>query len=122
MTGSSPASAPQDPYYALPNEWDFANERLALLGVADDPESITLAQRLGVGAGSQCLEAGVGGGSFARWLCSAALPGGRVLAVDADPRHLADLPDRGGEVARIDLVTDKLLQGLVHGTGADLPS
>lgn len=111
MTGSSPASVPQDPYYTLPNEWDFANERLALLGAAYDPESIALAQRLGVGAGWRCLEAGAGGGSFARWLCSATLPGGRVLAVDADPRHLTDLPDRGGEVARIDLVHDELPEG-----------
>jgi hypothetical protein len=41
--------------------------------------------------------------SFARWLCGATSPGGRVLAVDADPRHLVDLPDRGGEVAQIGL-------------------
>jgi SAM-dependent methyltransferase len=108
MTGSSPTSSPRDPYYTLPNEWDFADERLALLGAAYDPESIALAQRLGVGAGWRCLEAGAGGGSFARWLCSATLPSGRVLAVDADPRHLTDLPDRGGEVAQIDLVADEL--------------
>ncbi|MFD0000211.1 class I SAM-dependent methyltransferase [Nocardia sp. NPDC127526] len=54
---------------------------------------------------------GAGGGSFARWLCGVALPGGRVLAVDADPRHLADLPERGGEVARMDLVADELPEG-----------
>ncbi|GAB2443259.1 class I SAM-dependent methyltransferase [Nocardia tengchongensis] len=111
MTGSSPTSAPGDPYYTLPNEWDFAGERLALLGEAYDPDSIALAQRLGVGAGWRCLEAGAGGGSFARWLCGAALPGGRVLAVDADPRHLMDLPDRGGEVAQLDLVADELPEG-----------
>jgi SAM-dependent methyltransferase len=34
-----------------------------------------------------------------------------VLAVDADPRHLKDLPDRGGEVAQIDLVADELPDG-----------
>ena len=83
--------------------WEFADERLALLGAAYDPPSIALAQRLGIRAGWRCLEAGAGGGSFARWLCSATSPGGRVLAVDADPRHLADLPDRGGEIAQIDL-------------------
>jgi trans-aconitate methyltransferase len=40
-----------------------------------------------------------------------------VLAVDADTRHLADLPDRGGEVARVDLATDELPErefDLVH--------
>lgn len=105
MTGTS---APQDPHYTLPNDWDFAAERLALLGAAYDPASIALAQRLGVGAGWRCLEAGAGGGSFARWLCGVALPGGRVLAVDADPRHLSDLPGRGGAVAQLDLVADEL--------------
>lgn len=108
MTESSAASVPRNPYYTLPNDWDFADERLALLGSAYDPGSIALAQRLGVRAGWRCLEAGAGGGSFARWLCDTALPGGRVLAVDADPRHLTDLPDRGGEVARIDLVADEI--------------
>lgn len=111
MTGFSQAAASRDPHYTLPNEWDFAAERLALLGAAYDPESIAIAQRLGVGAGWRCLEAGAGGGSFARWLCSAALPGGRVLAVDADPRHLTDLPELGGEVAQIDLVADELPTG-----------
>ncbi|MEV0247379.1 class I SAM-dependent methyltransferase [Nocardia sp. NPDC050712] len=111
MSSSSPISAPDDPHYTLPNEWDFADERLALLGAAYDPASIALAQRLGVRAGWRCLEAGAGGGSFARWLCSAVLPGGRVLAVDADPRHLADLPGRGGEVAQLDLVAHDLPEG-----------
>ena len=108
MAGSLPSSSPQNPRYTLPNDWDFANERLALLGAAYDPQSIALARQLGVGPGWRCLEAGAGGGSFARWLCSATSPGGRVLAVDADPRHLADLPDRGGEVAQIDLAADEL--------------
>ncbi|MFI1235458.1 class I SAM-dependent methyltransferase [Nocardia salmonicida] len=111
MTEPSPTSSPQNPHYVLPNEWDFANERLALLGAAYDPASIALARRLGVDAGWRCLEAGAGGGSFARWLCDAAMPGGRILAVDHDPRHLTDLPDRGGEVAQIDLVTDELPEG-----------
>ncbi|MFD4439439.1 class I SAM-dependent methyltransferase [Nocardia sp. NPDC058519] len=111
MTEPSPTSSPRNPHYTLPNDWDFAKERLALLGAAFDPESIALAQRLGVGAGWRCLDAGAGGGSFARWLCSVTLPGGRVLAVDADARHLTDLPDRGGEVAQIELVADELPEG-----------
>ncbi|WP_194818723.1 class I SAM-dependent methyltransferase [Nocardia sp. XZ_19_385] len=108
MTETAPISSPRDPHYTLTNAWEFADERLTLLGAAYDPDSIALAQRLGVGAGWRCLDAGAGGGSFARWLCDATLPGGRVLAVDADPRHLTDLPDRGGEVAQIDLVTGDL--------------
>jgi SAM-dependent methyltransferase len=108
MSGSWPTSSPRHPHYTLPNDWDYAAERLALLGASYDPASIALAQRLRVGAGWRCLEAGAGGGSFARWLCSATLPGGRVLAVDADVRHLTDIPDRGGAVAQIDLVADEL--------------
>ncbi|MEU2258619.1 class I SAM-dependent methyltransferase [Nocardia xishanensis] len=108
MSWSSPTSSPGDRYYTLPNAWDFADERLALLGAAYDSGSIALAQRLGVKAGWRCLEAGAGGGSFARLLRSAALPGGRVLAVDADPRHLADLPGLGGEVAQLDLVANDI--------------
>src|ERR1700726_1277250 len=107
MIGPRPP-LPPNPHYTLPNDWEFADERLALLGAAYDPPSIALAQRLGVRAGWRCLEAGAGGGSFARWLCSATSPGGRVLAVDADPRHLADLPDLGGEVEQIDLAADEL--------------
>lgn len=108
MSGSRPTSSPQHPHYTLPNDWEYADERLALLGAAYDPASIALVQQLGVRAGWRCLEAGAGGGSFARWLCAATSPGGRVLAVDADTRHLADLPDRGGEVAQLDLAVDKL--------------
>ncbi|MEV6773860.1 methyltransferase [Nocardia sp. NPDC051030] len=108
MSWSSPTSSSGNPYYTLPNEWDFAAERLALLGAAYDPGSIALAERVGVSAGWRCLEAGAGGGSFARWLCGAALPGGRVLAVDADSRHLGDLPGLGGEVAQMDLVVDEI--------------
>ncbi|WP_084529918.1 class I SAM-dependent methyltransferase [Nocardia crassostreae] len=111
MNWSSPISSPDDPSYTLPNAWEFADERLALLGAAYDSPSIALAQRLGVRAGWRCLEAGAGGGSFARWLCSAVLPTGRVLAVDADPRHLTDLPSLGGEVAHLDLVSDDIPEG-----------
>lgn len=110
MGGPSSTSSPS-PHYTLPNDWELADQRLAMLGAAYDPDSIALALRLGVGAGSRCLEAGAGGGSFARWLCQAALPGGRVVAVDADTRHLNDLTDRGGEVAQVDLVAGSLPEG-----------
>ncbi|WP_162460415.1 MULTISPECIES: class I SAM-dependent methyltransferase [unclassified Mycolicibacterium] len=111
MSASSQRSSSPKPHYTLPNDWTLAHERLALLSAAYDSDSIALAQRLGVGKGSRCLEVGAGGGSFARWLCHVALPGGRVLAVDADTRHLTDLPDRGGEIAQINLVTDELPEG-----------
>ncbi|MEU0539576.1 hypothetical protein ABZ319_06875 [Nocardia sp. NPDC005978] len=31
---SSPGSSREDPHYTMPNGWDFAAERLALLGAA----------------------------------------------------------------------------------------
>ncbi|SLI52860.1 type 11 methyltransferase [Mycobacteroides abscessus subsp. abscessus] len=110
MGGAASTSSP-NPHYTLPNDWELADERLAMLGAAYDPESIDLALRLGVGPGSRCLEVGAGGGSFARWLCQTALPTGRVVAVDADTRHLDGLSDRGGEIAQIDLVTGSLPEG-----------
>lgn len=111
MSGSEPASSRLHPHYTLPNDWDFPDERLALLGAAYDPSSIALAQQLGVRAGWRCLDAGAGGGSFARWLCANTSPGGRVLAVDADTRHLADLVELGGEIAELNLATDDLPEG-----------
>src|ERR1700731_4104632 len=101
MIGPRP-TLPPNPHYTLPNDWEFADERLALLGAAYDPPSIALAQRLGVRAGWRCLEAGAGGGSFARWLCSATSPGGRGLAGDADPPHPTGPPGRPRGAKRTD--------------------
>ena len=94
--------------YTIPNDWERAAERLGVLGAAYDAASRAAARQLGLRGGWECLEAGAGGGSFARWLCAQVLPGGRVLAVDLDPRHLHDLREHGGEVAKLDLVTDAL--------------
>ncbi|MFJ1459249.1 methyltransferase [Nocardia sp. N2S4-5] len=50
MSWSSPPSSPDDRHYTLPNEWDFADERLALLGAAYDSGSIAhLADLPGLG-------------------------------------------------------------------------
>jgi SAM-dependent methyltransferase len=86
--------------YALPNAWEQARERLALLEAAHDASSIRHAEALGVGPGWECLEAGAGGGSFARWLAGRA---GRVVAADLDVRHLDGL-----EAWQVDLAADDL--------------
>lgn len=86
--------------YALPNAWELARERLQLLEASHDPASIRRAEALGVGPGMRCLEAGAGGGSFARWLQEKT---GSVLAVDLDVRHLDGL-----EAWPLDLVADEL--------------
>lgn len=102
------STTPAAGYYSVPNDWQRAAERLGLLAEVFDPASTALARDVGVGPGWRCLDAGAGGGSFARWLCAQTSPGGRVVAVDADPRHMADLPALGGEVRRADLVADTL--------------
>jgi SAM-dependent methyltransferase len=86
--------------YALSNAWEQARQRLALLEAAHDAASIRRAAALGVGPGWECLEAGAGGGSFARWLAGQAQ---RVVAVDLDVRHLRDL-----EAWEMDLAADEL--------------
>jgi hypothetical protein len=52
---------------AFPNAWEFARRRLELLEACHDPGSFRRAAALGVGPGWRCLDAGAGGGSFARW-------------------------------------------------------
>ena len=106
-----------DSSYTIPNDWERADERLAALGESYDQTSADAVVRLGLRRGWHCLEAGAGGGSFARRLCAQTLPGGRVLAVDADTRHLGDLPALGAEVAQLDLVDGDVPQNafdLVH--------
>ena len=89
--------------YALPNEWQLARERLDLLEAAHDEASIRRASALGVGPGMRCLEAGAGGGSFARWLASR---GCEVVAADMDVRLLAGFEKL--ERWQMDLVADDI--------------
>jgi SAM-dependent methyltransferase len=89
--------------YALPNEWQLARERLDLLQAAHDAASIRRASALGVGRGMRCLEAGAGGGSFARWLASR---GAEVVAADMDVRLLVDFEEL--ELWQTDLVADDI--------------
>ncbi|HEY1273352.1 MAG TPA: methyltransferase domain-containing protein [Thermoleophilaceae bacterium] len=92
--------------WGLPNEWELAETRLELLEASHDPSSIQRATALGVGPGWDCLEAGAGHGSFARWLASRVGESGSVLAVDIDTRLLEGI--EGVEVRRMDLAADEL--------------
>ncbi len=92
--------------YALSNAWELARRRLELLETCHDPASMRLADSLGVGPGWHCLEAGAGGGSFARWLASRVGERGRVVAADLDVRLLEDGPNL--EVLQIDLEQEDL--------------
>ena len=94
--------------YAFPNAWELARRRLELLEACHDPASIRRAEALGVGPGWRCLDAGAGGGSFARWLAGRVGERGGVLAVDHDVRVLEATPVAGLEVRRMDLVSGAL--------------
>jgi SAM-dependent methyltransferase len=61
-----------------------------------------------VGAGWCCLEAGAGGGSITRWLCSVVGEAGQVVAVDLDTRFVERIDAINLEVRRLDLVSDPL--------------
>jgi SAM-dependent methyltransferase len=61
-----------------------------------------------VGPGWHCLDAGAGGGSFARWLAGRVGDEGRVVAADLDVTVLERIDAPGVEVRRLDLVRDEL--------------
>jgi SAM-dependent methyltransferase len=107
---------PDDDAYLLDNAWELARARFDGLEAASDAESVTNLQHLGVAPGWVCLEPGPGSGSIAAWLARAVAPGGRVVAVDLDPRYVPrDVP--GLEVVQADLRTYELPDGhfdLVH--------
>jgi SAM-dependent methyltransferase len=94
--------------YALPNDWQRASERLALLEACHDPATFRRAQALGVAAGWSCLEAGAGGGSVARWLAQRVGPSGRVVAADLDVTLLRSIDAPPLELREMDLAADEL--------------
>jgi SAM-dependent methyltransferase len=94
--------------YAFPNAWELARRRLEVLQAAHDPTSIRHATSLGVGPGWDCLDAGAGGGSFARWLAGQVGDSGSVLAVDIDTRLLEELDAPGLEIHEMNLEIGEL--------------
>jgi SAM-dependent methyltransferase len=108
------ATAPEGGY-AFDNDSPHATEQHRCLAAAHDRITTDALARTGVGPGWDCLEAGAGGGSVARWLARRTAPGGSVLATDVKPAHI---PAQAGlEVRRHDIVRDPLPDGafdLVH--------
>jgi SAM-dependent methyltransferase len=103
-----PSPVSLDQAYVFSNEWELARTRLSMLEACHDPTSFRCATELGVGPGRTCLDAGAGGGSFARWLADRVGPDGRVVAADLDVRLLEDLNAPHVEIRRLDLVRDEL--------------
>jgi SAM-dependent methyltransferase len=97
--------------YAFPNAWELARRRLELLEACHDPSSLRHAEALGVGPGWRCLDAGAGGGSFARWLALRVGDRGSVVAADIDTRLIEVLAAFNFEVREMDLSTDELEVG-----------
>ncbi|HEY2205772.1 MAG TPA: SAM-dependent methyltransferase, partial [Pseudonocardia sp.] len=81
--------------------------RLRHLEAWHDPATVRHLRATGIGAGWRCLEVGAGGGSITRWLGEQVGTSGSVVALDADPRYLTDLPGTV-EVRRHDLLVDDL--------------
>jgi 2-polyprenyl-3-methyl-5-hydroxy-6-metoxy-1,4-benzoquinol methylase len=104
--GEDRASAGQT--YIVPNEWEHARRRLELLEACYDEASFRRASLLRVCDGWRCLEAGAGGGSFARWLSAKVGPGGSVVAADLDTRLLGDIHSPNVEIRELDLVSGEL--------------
>ena len=102
-----PGASPEETYI-VPNAWQHARRRLELLEACYDHTSCQRASVLGVREGWRCLDAGAGGGSFARWLSATVGPTGSVLAADLDTRLLQDIDAPNVEVRELDLVCDEL--------------
>jgi ubiquinone/menaquinone biosynthesis C-methylase UbiE len=96
--------------YPLDNAHGKSDTRMDVLSRMFDPPTQRALERVGVGAGWNCLEVGGGGGSVARWLAARVGPSGHVLCTDINTRIIEK--QRGGtpnlEVKVHDIAQDPL--------------
>jgi tRNA A58 N-methylase Trm61 len=83
-------------------------ECLDAVEAAFDITSRALLERLGLPAGSTCVEVGAGGGSMACWLADRVGPAGRVVATDIDLTWLERLGRDDIQLRNHDIATDDL--------------
>jgi SAM-dependent methyltransferase len=76
--------------YLLDNDHRKADTRMDVLARLFDAPTQRVLERVGVGSGWHCLEAGGGGGSVARWLAARVGASGHVLCTDINTRLIAD--------------------------------
>jgi SAM-dependent methyltransferase len=103
--------------YFFKSKMPDARRRVAMMEMTYDDTSVSRLGRVGVQSGWNCLEAGAGAGSIARWLGERVGPGGQVSAIDLDVSALADVKSDIVSVAQLDLRTEPLPQAafdLVH--------
>ncbi|HUE59161.1 MAG TPA: methyltransferase [Acidimicrobiales bacterium] len=97
--------------------WEQETQRLRSLEAEFDPGTCRLLDSLGVVDGWHCLEVGAGAGSIARWMAERTAPGGRVIAVDLDLRHMNSARFGNLETRALDIVVDDIGEAvfdLVH--------
>ena len=105
------------PDYAFPHSAEDESRRLDLFQQRLDPLTIRRVERLGLGAGSRCLEIGGGRGSITQWLSERVGPHGGVTATDLQVDFLNSIAAPNIEVLRHDLRTDTFPESsfdLVH--------
>jgi SAM-dependent methyltransferase len=95
-------------YIMAANPDPIEADRLSGLEALYDPATVAVLDGLGIAPGATVLEAGAGHGSITRWLADRVGPGGRVHAVDIDPRFLVGLPQHV-VVRRVDVEAESLL-------------
>ncbi|OLP17138.1 hypothetical protein BST81_17460 [Leptolyngbya sp. 'hensonii'] len=79
----------QSDYVFADTKQDTEWQRLKWVQEVFDPVTTSLLEKLGVTSGWTCLEVGAGAGSILRWLCDRVGESGRVVALDLDPRFIA---------------------------------
>ncbi len=97
--------------YIVPNDWESARKRLALLERHLNPKTIEMLERTGVEAGWRCLELGAGGGSMTEWLCARVGADGQVVAMDLDTRFVKALDYPQLDVREADIVQIEIEEG-----------
>lgn len=104
----APAGKMADAYVFARQE---VRERLDRLAEHTDPATQRRALALGLREGWHCFEVGFGNGSIALWLSQQVGPRGRVLAVDLDPRFLAEQERPNLEVRQQDITREPPARG-----------
>jgi len=85
MTTDSAVRGP----YIFDNATPEAARQVRLLAGILDPHTTDVLDRCAVAPGWQCLDLGAGAGTVAAYLAEQVSPGGHVVALDRDPRHIA---------------------------------
>lgn len=103
--------------YFLDQAWYAERDRLNAMSAHWDAGTAAIAQQCGLAPGWRVLEVGAGAGSVTRLFADAVGPSGSVLAVDIDPRLLADIDEPHVEIRQADVRVDDLPEAsfdLVH--------